>query len=107
METGNQQTKRTRLIVDISPDLRRRIKIAAAKDDRSIKDYIEHILEQAVPADASQSERVRRPVTREAFESLMETREAIKRAHPGVAFGDSAEDLRQMRQERSEYQDQL
>lgn len=100
METGNQHTKRTRLMIDISPELRRRIKIAAARDDLSIKDYVEHILEQAVPAEAT--EQIRRPITREALEELDKVREAIKRnLPPGYVFEDSVETLRQLREERT------
>ena len=45
----------------------------------------------------------RQPVTREAFEELMQMREAISRAHPGEVFGDSAEEIRQMREERTRH----
>ena len=104
---ARQGSRRTRLMVDISPELRRRIKIAAARQDLSMKDYVERILEQAVPAEAATAGLPRRPVTREAFEELMALRDALSRAHPGETFGDSAEEIRKMRQERSEYLDQL
>jgi len=43
--------KRPRLMIDISPELRRRIKIAAAQKDLSIRVYVEDILDQAVPSE--------------------------------------------------------
>jgi len=33
----------------------------------------------------------------------MQMREAISRAHPGEVFGDSAEEIRQMREERTRH----
>lgn len=103
----NQGNKRTRLMIDISPDLRRRIKIAAARQDLSVKDYVERILEQAVPAEAPKTGLPRRPVTRETLEHFDKVREALMRAHPDLAFGDSAEDIRQMREERDRHLEEL
>ncbi|HEY6239354.1 MAG TPA: hypothetical protein VIW78_00795, partial [Burkholderiales bacterium] len=45
--------KRPRLMIDISPELRRRIKIAAVQKDLSIREYVEDILDQAVPTENS------------------------------------------------------
>src|SRR6266581_4728818 len=85
--------KRPRLMIDISPELRRRIKIVAAQKDLSIREYVEQILEEAVPPvlheDASTQEQDRRPMTREAYDRLLELREQIKRNHPGQMFDDS------------------
>lgn len=95
--------KRSRLIIDIVPELRRRIKIAAAENDLSVQEYVGQILEQAVPPERnrSESERERKPLNRKAVDRLMQTREAIKRAHPGQDFGDSVEILRELREERT------
>ena len=43
-------TSRPRLTVDISPTLKRRIKVAAAAQDMPVPAYIARVLEQAVPA---------------------------------------------------------
>jgi plasmid stability protein len=108
VEIKDQHPRRTRLMIDISPELRRRIKIAAARADLSIKDYVEHILEQAVPAEASPPQQIRRPVTKEAFEELDKAREAIMRnLPPGYVFEDSVETLRQMREERTRQLERL
>jgi hypothetical protein len=43
-------SSRPRLTVDISPTLKRRIKVAAAAQDMPVSAYITRVLEQAVPA---------------------------------------------------------
>jgi hypothetical protein len=45
-----QATSRPRLTVDITPSLKRRIKVAAAAQDIPVSAYIARVLEQAVPA---------------------------------------------------------
>ena len=94
--------KRPRLIIDISPELRRRIKIAAAQKDLSIREYVEDILDQAVPSE----KRERGRLNSAAIEDLLKTREEIMRAHPGQVF-DSVETLHQLREERLKEQEQL
>jgi hypothetical protein len=77
--------KRPRLMIDISPELRRRIKIAAAQKDLSIREYVEDILDQAVPPEeeASKEKRQPRPVSRESLERLLRTREQIIQERQG------------------------
>ena len=100
--------KRPRLMIDISPELRRRIKIAAAQKDVSIREYVEDILEQAVPSEeVSKEKRQPRPVSRESLERLLRTREQIIQERQGRPFTDSTEIIRQMREERSEYLGEL
>ena len=94
---------RPRLMIDISPELRRRIKIAAAHNDLSIREYIERILEQTVPGEANLPQREPRRVTQEAIDRLRQVREQIRQKHPDTVFTDSAEIIRQMRDERSEH----
>lgn len=45
--------KRSRITIDISPELRRRIKMAALQNDQSISEYLGDILEKNVPVEAS------------------------------------------------------
>ena len=100
--------KRPRLMIDISPELRRRIKIAAAQKDLSIREYVEDILDQAVPSEESHiKNRQPRPVSRESLQRLLRTREQIKQGRQGQPFTDSTELIRQMREERSEYLGEL
>ena len=94
---------RSRLMIDISPELRRRIKITAAQNDLSICEYIERILEQTVLGEANLPQREPRRVTREAIDRLRQIREQIRQNHLDTIFTDSAEIIRQMRDERSEY----
>jgi hypothetical protein len=49
-KTTRRSISRPRLTVDISPTLKRRIKVAAAAQDMPVSAYIARVLEQAVPA---------------------------------------------------------
>ncbi len=93
--------KRSRLIIDIVPELRRRIKIAAAENDLSVQEYVGRILEQAVPPERSSLQRQYGHLDRAAVDKLLQTREAIMRAHPGQVFEDSSELIHQAHEERS------
>jgi Antitoxin ParD len=95
--------KRSRLMIDISPELLQRIKIAAAQKNFSIREYIEDILNQAVPSE----KRERGRLNRAAIEDLLKTREEILHERQGKPFSDSTELIRQMREERSEYLGEL
>jgi hypothetical protein len=99
--------KRPRLMIDISPELRRRIKIAAAQKELSIREYVEDILERVVPPETNFLEkRERGQLNNAAIEDLLKTREEIMRAHPGQVF-DSVETLHQIREERLKELEQL
>jgi predicted metal-dependent RNase len=105
MAMRSQYGKRPRLMIDISPELRRRIKIAAAEKDLSIREYVEDILEKVVPPEKSFLEK-RGRLNSAAIEDLLKTREEIIRAHPGQVF-DSPETLHQLREERLKELEQL
>ncbi len=98
-----RQTTRPRLMIDISPELRYRIKIAAAQKELSIREYVEQILEQVVPRVASGSQRQPRPMNPESLEQLLQARERMIRERQGRPSLDSTEMIRQMREERSQY----
>jgi|GEM_PF-6282583 plasmid stability protein len=51
MAASPENERRVRLSIDVSPDLKRRLKIAAARQDVSIRDYVEALLRQALEAD--------------------------------------------------------
>lgn len=107
---GNQTkhpAKRSRITFDVSPELRRRIKMAALQHDLSIGEYLGSILEQAVPDEASVAQRQRRPVTRKTLEHVLQVREQIMQDTNRRLFDDSTEIVRQMREERSRELDQL
>lgn len=105
-ETPGEQS--SRLVLDITPALRRRIERAAARGDLSAAEYAERLLEQNVPEEEQtsgddQPEATRQTVTAEYLDRLREFQEQWAKNHPGVVFEDSAEAVRKMREERSEY----
>jgi hypothetical protein len=102
-EQTENARKRTRITIDVSPEMRRRIKMAALQNDLSIGEYVGRILEQIVPEEALFKERQHRPVTREAIERLLSFREELIKETNGVLFEDSAEILRQEREKRTRY----
>lgn len=94
--------KRLRLMIDISPGLLQRIKIAA-KQGLSIRKYVEDILNEAVPSE----KRERGQLNSAAIEDLLRTREEIIRGRQGQPFTDSTELIRKMREERSKHLEEL
>ncbi len=104
----SRTTKRSRITFDASPELRRRIKIAALQSDLSIGEYLGHILEQVVPHEASmaQTQRERRYATPETVQRVLRVRERLMQESKGELFEDSAELLRKQREERTQYLEQ-
>ena len=98
--------KRLRLMVDITPELSQRIEMAATQNGLSVDEYVENMLEQTVPPKTILT-RKRRGLNSKAVEDLLRTSEEIMRAHPDVVFEDSAETLRQIREERTKQLEQL
>jgi len=105
-EQKDNARKRSRITIDVSPELRRRIKLAALEEDLSIGEYLGRILEQNVPEEGTTT-RQRRPATRKMSEELRQLREAIMQDRNGQPFEDSTEMIRQMREERSRELEQL
>lgn len=87
-------------IISVVPELRRRIKLAAAQSNLSVQDYVEHLLEQVVPPETTPLQRTGR-LNRAAVDKLLQTREAIRRAHPGQVFEDSSELIHEAHEERA------
>jgi hypothetical protein len=100
-------TKRSRITIDISPELRRRIKLAALQHDLSIGEYVGDILEETVPKEENTAQRQHRPITHEAIERLKRISEQIMQDRGGKLFENNAEMIRQMREERSKYLEEL
>ena len=102
-------TKRSRITFDASPELRRRIKIAALQNDLLIGEYLGHILEQVVPQEASmvQTQRERRYATPETVQRVLRVRERLMQESKGELFEDSTELLRKQREERTRYLEEL
>ena len=89
------------LILNIYPQLHRRLTRAAAQSNLSLEEYVGRILEQVVPPETNAAQKRSRQLDRAAVEDLKQYREAIRRAHPGQVFEDSVELLRQAREERT------
>jgi hypothetical protein len=102
-EQKDNARKRSRITFDVSPQLKRRIKMAALEEDLSIGEYLGRILEQAVPDEASATQRQRRPVTNKTLERLSKISDEIMEGRGGKLFEDSTEMIRQMREERTRY----
>ncbi len=83
-------------MIDISPDLRRRIKIAAAQRDMTIRQYVEQQLEQLVQVEMDTKPRAEK--TAELLEDLRRFRESMSQ---GRVLSDSVEIIHQMREERT------
>jgi len=99
--------KRSRITIDISPELRRRIKLAALQNDSSVSEYVGDILEKNVPDEANVILEEEHPVTPDFLEQILRVRERIMRESKGQLFEDSAEMIRQMREERTKYLEEL
>lgn len=101
MEQGGQ---RARLTLDITPEMRRRIRLAAAQRDLTIREYVERILDEALPPlrDLEAVEAVgrrREPISREAVERLLQARDRLTGGR--TLPGDSTDLLREAREERT------
>jgi predicted metal-dependent RNase len=99
--------KRSRITIDISPELRRRIKIAASRNDQSISEYLGRILEENVPEEMELVEQDVHPVPTDILEEIDRVRERVIRESKGHIFEDSTEVLRQQREERTQYLEEL
>ena len=109
-EDEQQETntmKRSRITIDISPELRRRIKIAASRNDQSISEYLGNILEEHVPEEMDLVEQDVHPVPSDILEEIDRIRERVIRESKGHIFEDSTEVLRQQREERTQYLEEL
>ena len=90
--------------ITISRELYRRMRVAANQNNLSLNEYIERILGETVPDEASLTERQHRPITREAIERLRAISEQIMQDRGGKPFEeDSTELLRQEREKRTRY----
>ena len=96
---NNRAAKRTRLMVDVSPGMRQRIKMAAARRDVSVRRYVEDILEAVVPLDEPLASERGRLVTGQTLRLFEDIRETVMR---GRRFADDTTDLiEQARVERT------
>lgn len=107
-EQRNQQhVKRSRITFDVSPELRRRIKVAAAQSNLSLGDFLTHIIEQELPNETNLVSQQRHPPTQKMLDELDQISDLIMQERSGKPFEDLTEEIRQMREERSQELEQL
>ncbi|MBV9228690.1 MAG: hypothetical protein JOZ18_05190 [Chloroflexi bacterium] len=97
VDDSEQQDKIT---IELSLQMRKRVKQAAHKREISAKQYLEQTLEQAVPEEEMAVEQESGTITREAIARLRRIREQIIQDRQGKLFEGSTELIRQMREER-------
>ncbi len=101
---SNEKTRKwIRLSFNVTPDLRRRIKLAALNQNLSLSKYLAKVLEKVVPFEEEITEARYHPVTNKTLEAVDRIRERLMQGREENFFGDSVESVRQMRDERSNY----
>jgi hypothetical protein len=100
--------KRSRITIDVSPELRRKIRIAAAISDLSISEYLGNILEGIVSDEATSMDEMvpaqeEQPLPDDFLEQVYQIREQVIKESKGEHFEDSTELIRKMREERTKY----
>jgi len=91
------EPKRPRLSIDITPELRRRVRLAAAAQDMSVTEYCREILTRHLRQEADGQD-ARRERALEALQRARRLRESI--FGDRVLTPDSAELIREAREER-------
>jgi hypothetical protein len=89
--------------INISRELYRRMRMAADQNNLSLNEYVERILGETIPDEASFTQQEYRPVTRKTLEHILQVRKEIMEHTGGHLFEDSAELLRQEREKRTRY----
>src|SRR2546430_12860124 len=79
--------------ITVSRELYRRIRLAASQNNLSLNEYIERTLGEAVPDEASLTQRQHRPMTREVIEQLREISEKIMQDRGGKPFEEDSAEL--------------
>ena len=87
------------LSIDLVPELRKRIRQNAEKNNMSVKEYVERFLEQSLPVEPIPLRKQDDGLNLAAVEDLLAYRDELKRAHPDVVWN-TTEEIHQMREER-------
>jgi len=90
--------RRSRLTLDLDPELHLRIKIAAAHAGLSMREYLEQMLRESVPPLPLHGRSQGRPIALSVLEMLRRTREEVSGGH---ILPDSTEIVRRMRDEQA------
>jgi predicted transcriptional regulator len=89
------------LTIELSPELRQRIEVAATQRDMSMQQYIEDVLEQAVSRTSTASSQRGASEEERRLDPFRDVREAILQTTCGRLLDDSVEEIRRMREERT------
>jgi hypothetical protein len=100
-EKDRSEEERIHIAIDVSPELHAKIKAAARENALSISEYLERILEESVSNKRVVEEQARHPVPSDILDEVYRIREQLLRESKGHTFEDSAEVIRQMREERT------
>lgn len=95
----NDTGRRSRLTLDLDPELHLRIKIAAAQARLSMREYLEQMLREHVPPLPQHAQLQYRPISPDVVERLARVRELTS---GGRVLSDSTEIIRQWRDEESD-----
>jgi hypothetical protein len=99
-EDHNEQFEQnSRITLDTKPELRDIIRYAAYTNKLTVKEYLERFLEQSLSEEIGRT--LHSPLTLKAIERLHQLRQQLQQDNQGRLF-DSAEVLRQIREERSQ-----
>ncbi len=97
--------KRVRLTFDVTPNLRRRIKLAAVNHNQTLNEYLGEVLDKVVPVEEEimQTQHQERTLTRKTLDKVNEISQRILKERNGKPFENTTEMIRQMRDERTKY----
>jgi hypothetical protein len=93
---SKQSGARPRLTLDISPPLKRRIKVAAAAQDMPVSAYVMRLLEQAVPS----AEALARASDGSITVETLRRADALRSEQAASFAEDSADLIREAREQR-------
>jgi hypothetical protein len=94
-----QSAQRERITIEVTRELRSRIKAAAIRKHITINEYLEQLLDEMVP-EIDERLNAGHPLTQEGLDKLLKIREELLQRNDYQYFGDSVEEIRQMREER-------
>ena len=95
------------LAFGVDPALLQRIENVASEYGLSVDDYLRQLLDLVVPKKVNTTYQQWSPPNPEALEGLRRIRKQIMQDRQGKPFEDSTEMIRQMREERSRYLEEL
>ena len=106
-EQPTRGVEQAQLTFGIDAALLRRIENVASEHGLSVDDYLRQLLDLVVPKEANTTQQQWSPPNPEALEGLLRIRKQIMQDRQGKPFEDSTEMIRQMREERSRYLEEL